>query len=211
MNHIFFYSLLFLFYFESSSQNAVDSLYDFDIASQVMRAHKNGCYDKETRVFIEYAKRNFLKAKYNLISVPLVTNPAGKYNPSAVASFACVDEDFEALSVGTMSSTSWSAGLGTIAGAGSCGTVAATYTSNPANAIVVVTPYTDLLCNNVPHSPFGGTKVLQLNKTNNAAIPSRVIQTFAVTAANFQYQYAYKGVLNTRGSHSCCEQPALFF
>lgn len=196
-----------------SAQQPQDSLQGFNLGNAVIEAHERGCNGSETRVYVTRAERRFITEKYKLnasVNVPLQN---GKYQSSVIASAPCVDEDFEALITGSLVSAAWIAQVSNNFSATSvpCATSVITFSNNNALAQVAITPVLDAQCNNVAHSPLGGTKILQLNRGNFNTIPSRIIQTFSVTASNFIYQYAYKGVLNASGGHSCCEQPALFF
>jgi hypothetical protein len=193
-----------------SSQTVIqDSLSGFDLDNCLKSAHEHGCYAQEAKFFVKKAQRDYIKSKFGL-SGPV---PATKFNPSTIMSAPCVDEDFETVSTGTLSSSAWVAQMSNNTSGSSvpCATTAVTYSSNNTYALVVTTPVTDVLCGNVATSPFGGSNILSLNRNNFSTVPSRVAQTFSVTGSNFIYNYAYKGVINANGGHSCCEQPTLIF
>lgn len=56
-------------------------------------------------------------------------------------------------------------------------------------------------------SPFGGTKVLQMN--DNLTLKGEVVriqQTFPVTSTNALFQFCYRAAMDVSG-HPCCDQP----
>lgn len=204
--------LLVCFSFSYHSQvNYVDSLFGFDSTACVQAAEKNGCFGNEQTVFLQRAKHQFISNKFHtslhLTSARIIGNGL------TIANAPCIDEGFEGLPIGNLISTAWISEASNSASATSvpCNSPSISYSVNNSQAILVNTPVVDPLCNNVGGSPLGGLNILQLNKNNLNTRPSRIRQTFSVTATNNFYHYAYKGVLNTAGSHSCCEQPALYF
>jgi hypothetical protein len=130
---------------------------------------------------------------------------------------AQINFDFENFSANTYSTLSgWTSYKGAIlsnTANGLCGAMS-TATSAPVFKIVS-TPFTipstndyiefDMLT--VPVSPFGGTKVLEMNSLTNVqnVVGSvRLEQTFTVTNSNRILQYAYCTAIRSVG-HPCCQ------
>lgn len=130
---------------------------------------------------------------------------------------AQINFDFENFSANTYSTLSgWTSYKGAIlsnTATGLCGALS-TATSAPVFKIVS-TPFTipstndymefDMLT--VPVSPFGGTKVLEMNSHSNVQNVTgsvRLEQTFTVTNSNKILQYAYCTAIRSVG-HPCCQ------
>jgi hypothetical protein len=194
------------------SQIPNDSLLGFDLAATMREAHMKALSTQEAKFFIKIRKREFINGKYK-IETKIGEESLRKYNPGTIMNSPCVDEDFESLSTGTLSSTAWTAQISNNTSGVSvpCATSAITYTNDNTYALILNTPLSDGNCGGVSASPFGGSKILRLNAGNFTTRPTRVSQTFSVTSTNFIYAYAYKGVLNAGGSHTCCELPTLYF
>lgn len=187
-----------------------------------MRAHEMHCNAWETRWFLGISEREFINRKYNLVTAPIplvLPQHSAKLSMAATYNAPCMDEDFENVPLGYLSSTAWTVSLGPTTSSSQlytpvCSTVPLVYTPTNQYAMVVNTPVTDANCGNVPTSPFGGTKILQLNRNNpvtvNSHRPTKLSQTFSVTMSNFVYNYAYKAFLED-GGHSCCQQACLIF
>lgn len=189
-----------------------DSLNGFDYGAVAVEAHLKGLSDQESKFYVGQAQRQFLREKYDLPASSPSALP-GKPGGGTVMNAPCVDEDFESLSTGTLSSGAWTAQISdnTLGVSVPCNTGAITYTNDNTYALVVTTPVTDTYAGTITASPLGGSKVLSLNRTNFTTRPVRVRQTFSVSTTNNIYTYAYQAILNAGGSHTCCELPSLYF
>ncbi len=212
----FFLSILFTSFFLSASSQFYtdDSLVGCDIPKIIREAHQKNFFGLETKVFVKASLRDFLIKKYNLAQSGSEVSSHKSYSSNTVANAPCINEGFEAVPTGSLSSgtSGW--------------TVSETQNSYPntllcsqsltfntptlnTNAIVVATPYIDSRCNNVPNSPFGGSHVLQLNGGNgNSLHISRITQQFNVTSSNCFFNYAYKAAFQA-SPHNCCDVPSL--
>lgn len=184
-----------------------DSLNGFNEENAKQEALRRGFFGKEYKVFMYRAKRNYINAKYGYdnsltykYELPVVPNAA-----------PCVNEDFEASTVGTVTAVNgWTLSQGQNTASCTMGGCCPT-TVTPGNVFIRSTPHvvTGTANFTVPASPLGGTKVIQLNdNVINAGEVIRMRQTFPVTSTNALFQYAYLAVMNGAG-HACCDQPYL--
>lgn len=211
LKHLFFSLFIFGTYNFLAQQN--DSLAGFDHGKAVIEAHEKKFGGAETKFFVKYLEREFIKEKYNLRSG--YSNPKKQNHLNQkIINPPCLNEDFEAVPTGSLQSSSgWTSTEASNGYPNSilCNTISTTFSTSPTNyAIVVNTPVTDAICNNVPTSPFGGTKIVQLNKGLLVNKITKISQTFAVTSSNWLYSYAYKGVVDGSG-HNCCDLPNIIF
>lgn len=178
--------ILFLLHCELMlSQNVpVDSLQGFNSDAASAQAALNGCSGSEQQVYVQIAKRNYINHKFQLITQAFTQKQYG--GPLTVANAPCVEEDFEGLTLGSLVSSAWISEASNSSSATSvpCTTTQITYSLNNQQAILVSAPITDSYCNNVGPSPLGGMNILQLNRNNLNTRPSRIRQTFSVTATN---------------------------
>lgn len=130
-----------------------DSLKGFDEESAKQAAFSANAFGDEFKVYMYFAKRDFIKVKYNLFSktpaqIPASTQKGGSPNQIAVAN--CNNEDFENSSVtpvpGTFNVTSSNAVPGWTVTSGSTGSSATASCllpgpySNPPTACQVISP-----------------------------------------------------------------------
>ncbi len=190
-----------------------DSLSGFDASSAVIKSHEYGIYGVESKVYLEYAKREFINRKYNLLETISANISSRKYGNPIITAAPCIDEGFEGLSIGALNSPAWASELVTIIShTAPCQINFSSGIADTSQAEVIVTPHIDLKCNNVSNSPLGGTQVLALNTaTSYSYRESKVKHTFSVTSTNFIYNYVYKAVLNSYGNHVCCMEPKIYF
>ncbi len=180
-----------------------DSLKGFEEERIKQDALSRGFFGSEYKVFMYRAKRNFINEKYGF------TGYQFKQGAPVVNNAPCVNEDFEASTVGTVTAVSgWTLtqgqNMGSCAMSGCCPSPLA-----PGNVFIRATPHvvTGVVNFTVPASPLGGSKVIQLNdNVVSAGEVIRMRQTFPVTSTNSLLQYAYLAVLNGAG-HACCDQP----
>lgn len=216
MKQLLFSIVFLIFVFQCKAQSLMDSFPGFDPAKEVIKIHKEGYYGAEAKLVLDVKKKNFLSSKYKF---PLQKVPAKKYSSNTVANVSCMDIDFETYTVGPYSSTSmtsWtvSGGVSNYFNTIICPTTAIQFQNYTTNVEIHATPVTDVNCGNVSASPFGGNKIISLNKVANLSGTGsnviRLAQTFSVTSSNYYYFYAYKGVLEN-GGHTCCATSNLIF
>ncbi len=179
---------------------AQDSLAGFDEQTAHTQALQTNCFGQEYKVFMYYAKREYIKAKYHLHSDENVSETVWTWkgiNPAPTGT-PCVNEDFE---TGTL--TGWTNTTGnnnnSCTMAGCCG-------GGAGLVWVMTTPFTDPVVGTIPASPFGGTKVAKINDAATGAMVARLTQIIPVTATSALFQFAYIAVLQNPG-HTCCQQP----
>lgn len=181
----------------------IDSLYGFDEQSAHNQALSTNCLGEEYKVFMYYAKREFIKNKYHLhnddenVIETVWTWKGGNTNP-IVTGTPCVNEDFE---TGTL--TGWTNTTGN--NSNSC-TMAGCCGGGAGLVWIMTTPFTDPVVGTIPASPFGGTKVAKINDAATGAMVARLTQIVPVTSSNALFQFAYIAVLQNPG-HTCCQQP----
>jgi hypothetical protein len=139
------------------------------------------------------------------------------YSALSAQNPTCTNIDFEALQTGPLpiSSTGWTVFVGNNQGGNSilCPSATVSYSlpQTSADPVVMSTPVTDPACNNVPASPFGGQNIVAINI--NSVPPTirftGMRQKFNVTASNYVYKYAFKGVLYA--GHQCCDEVSTMF
>jgi gliding motility-associated-like protein len=205
-----------------------DSLEGFDEASARQGALQNGCFGKEFHVYMERAKRNYIKRKYNLKDhehkheVPVYNygNYSEKFSGNAnVMALPCVNEDFEQSPAGAISTPNGVAGwiLNNGSNTNNSCTQSGCCTGAAPIAQIIQTPFIDpKIGNGYPLvSQFGnngpvpsGNKILRINDDTRGAKAQRLQQTFPVTPNNAVFRVAFVSVIED-GSHACCDQPGL--
>ncbi len=181
-----------------------DSLIGFDEQTAHNEALQTNCLGEEYKVFMYYAKREFIKQKYNLHSeeniweITMTWKGIGDNNSPVPTGTPCVNEDFE---TGTLSGWTNTTGNNnnSCTMAGCCG-------GGAGLVWIMTTPFTDPVVGTIPASPFGGTKVAKINDNAVGAKVARLTQIVPVTSSNALFQFAYIAVLQNPG-HSCCNQP----
>lgn len=218
MNKLFaliVFSLVFFNSFSQVNRNSVltytfaaDSLSGFNEEDAKKEALLNGFLGQEFEVYLYQVKRNFINKKYNQAnSTNSLDNPSFYKMNNA----PCVNEDFEASPVGPVASVNgWVVLQGTNSGPNSSCymTGCCTATANGLNSWIRTTPIS-LVSHSMtlPHSPLGGTKVIQLNDSvKNTGEIVRIMQTFPITSTNYILEYAYWCSLDA-SAHGCCSNP----
>jgi gliding motility-associated-like protein len=199
-----------------------DSLEGFDEELAKSNAFEHGAFGEEFKVFMFYARREFIHDKYSLHSGS--TNLKGA-NP-IVATAACVNEDFEAGPIGMITSTAgltgWSCFSGNnITSTGSC-LMTGCCPNAPQFVQVIAAPpggYMSGCCFGTVYpvySVFGatpnagggyGNNFVQINACTSGSNFNRIVKSFTVSTANAFFQYAYLPMME--GSHTCCDNTAL--
>lgn len=209
-NVLFLVTLITLFKISSAQDDYIqrianykftaDSLFGFDEKIASEEALKTNCFGDEYKVFMYYAKREFIKEKYHLHSSEQLDETVWTWrgtNP-VISGTPCVNEDFE---TGTL--TGWTNTTGnnnnSCTMAGCCG-------GGAGLTWIMTTPFTDPVVGTIPASPFGGTKVVKINDNATGARVARLTQIIPVTSTSALFQFAYIAVLQNPG-HSCCQQP----
>jgi gliding motility-associated-like protein len=199
-----------------------DSLAGFDEDAAKKEALNRGFFGSEYHVIMYSMKRNFINQKYGFTPPPTMNNSGTAANAKGsnptVLNAPCVNEDFEASpsTAGTTSATTvgttlagWQVSWGQNSGTnGSCTQAGCCPSPGSNDAWVRTTPWVaPAPLGTIPNSPFGGTKVLQMN--DNLTWQGEVVriqQTFPVTATNCFFQLAYMAAMDGSG-HACCDQP----
>jgi gliding motility-associated-like protein len=187
---------------------ASDSIQGFDENTAKQDAFNRGFFGNEYKVYMYRAKRDFITQKYGYSPRPSMDNAKG--SSPVVNAAPCVNEDFEASPVGQVGATlsGWTIGQGQ--NNSSCTMGGCCPTAGGTDAWIRTTPYvTGTNIGTIPNSPFGGTKVLQMNdQFINVGEVVRVSQTFPVTSTNALFRLAYMCQMDGSG-HACCDQPYL--
>jgi hypothetical protein len=193
-----------------------DSLAGFDQAEADQKALQGGYFGIEYKVITYTMKRDYINKKYGY-TIPQGSALKGPNLP-VIAGAPCNNEDFEASTstTGTTAATAvgntlagWTITMGQNTGFnGSCLQAGCCPTVGSQDAWVRTTPWTaPAPLGNIPNSPLGGTKVLQMNDNLIAqGEVCRIQQTFPVTSTNALFQFAYMAMMNGSG-HACCDQP----
>lgn len=197
-----------------------DSIRGFDEVEAKQIAMDRGFFGSEYHVYMYHAKRAFINRKYNIYNGPSFNNYKPIGSNATVNSAPCVNEDFEAspstistTTVGTIGNSlaGWQVSWGQNQGLnGSCTQAGCCPSPGSTDCWVRTTPWTaPAPLGVIPNSPFGGSKVLQMNDnfTNQGEVV-RIQQTFPVTASNAVFQFCYKSAMDGSG-HACCDQPYL--
>ncbi|MCX8144102.1 MAG: gliding motility-associated C-terminal domain-containing protein [Bacteroidia bacterium] len=183
-----------------------DSLLGFDEQAASQEALRTNCFGDEYKVFMYYAKRDFIKQKYNLhneenndvFEISMTWKGYGNGENPVPTGTPCVNEDFE---TGTL--TGWTNTTGN--NSNSC-TMAGCCGGGAGLVWIMTTPFSDPIVGTIPASPFGGTKVAKINDNATGARVARLTQIVPVTSSNALFQFAYIAVLQNPG-HTCCQQP----
>lgn len=193
-----------------------DSLAGFDEQTAKTTAMAHFYFGTEYKVFMYHSKREYINAKYGYKTMPQYEVQKG--TPSIITAAPCLNEDFElsASTTGTTAATSigntlvgWTVTQGQNIGTnGSCLQNGCCPTVGSTDCWVRSTPWTaPAPLGAIGASPFGGTKVLQMNDNIWAqGEVVRIQQTFPVTPTNALFQFAYKAAMDGSG-HACCDQP----
>lgn len=211
-----------------------DSIAGFDQNNCNQEALNRKCFGAEYHRYNYAEKRRFINQKYNINPYNYQSNTTGNpysnssssnnakpiiTNSSVINNAPCVNEDFEA-SPATALSTAASAIGNTLTGwaVTSGNTMVSPYNNctnnnccgNPGCTFSWVrqTPWVAPAITSlgtINTSPFGGTKVLQLNDEFAGGKAVRIQQTFPVTANNCLFQLAFRSALLS--GHACCENP----
>ena len=170
-----------------------DSIRGFDEIEANHIAMDRGFFGSEYHVYMYHAKRGYINKKYNINTGVSFGNykPIGSNN--VVNAAPCVNEGFESspstistTTVGTIGNTlaGWQVAWGQNQGVnGSCTQAGCCPSPGSTDCWVRSTPWTaPAPLGVIPNSPFGGTKVLQMNDnfTNQGEVV-RIQQTFPVT------------------------------
>ncbi len=196
-----------------------DSLKGFDEAAANKEALDRGFFGSEYHVIMYSQKRDFINKKYGYTyGTTMGSNAKGGPSTPSINAAPCVNEDFESspsststTTVGTIGTSllGWQASWGQNSGInGSCTQAGCCPNAGSTDAWIRTTPWTaPAPLGVIPASPFGGTKVIQMN--DNITMKGEVVriqQTFPVTASNALFQFAYKAAMDGSG-HACCDQP----
>jgi gliding motility-associated-like protein len=197
-----------------------DSLKGFDQKQADAEALSRGFFGPEYHVIMYSMKRDFINKKYGIDHGPTFGSNANARGPitNSINAAPCVNEDFEG-SPSTASTATAATVQNTLAGwvvssgqnsgingsclqAGCCPTVGST------DAWIRSTPWTaPAPLGVIPNSPFGGSKVIQINdNVTNKGEVQRIQQTFPVTSSNALFQFCYMAAMDGSG-HACCDQP----
>jgi gliding motility-associated-like protein len=214
---------------------ASDSLDGLDEQVLKSEATAHNFFGPEYYCFLWRVKRHYIDQKYKLHENSFFNNAKQINNGNIVASpnaTPCVNEDFEAspaVPFPTVGVPTGGTPMTSVAGwtvqqsqsgfffssvyYNTCSVSllpAAAFTLAVTETWVRQTPIVDPnFPGGVPHSPLGGTKVIQLNDhLSNWGEMSRIAQTFPVTSNNALFQFAYAASFDGSG-HSCCDQPFL--
>lgn len=181
-----------------------DSLNGFGELGEKSNALSGGYFGLEYKVYMYRAKRNYINNKYKINRPTEYTNKISY----TINSAPCLNEDFEASPVGSVSAVSgWTItegnNLSTCTMGGCC-----TVTATGLNSWIRSTPYTaPWPIGTIPNSPLGGNKIIQLNdEIINTGEMVRMEQAFPVTTSNSFFQYAYLCAFDGTG-HACCNNP----
>jgi len=216
-NKIFIFFGIFITQFCFSQLIQNDSLKGFDINAEMRAIYLRGFEEKEAKTFLKIKQREFIHKKYPTTLVS--SNIGGRIiGPGIAANAPCVNEGFENSPIGTLSlSSGWSVNTQAInwnSNTYLCVPVTFSNIFNSTYTSVSLTPITNSLCNNVPNSPLGGNKIINVFSSipGPTATTTRMYQTFSVTSTNFNYLYSYKCILQDAGQgHNCCEQANIAF
>ncbi|HLG01976.1 MAG TPA: hypothetical protein VI731_00175, partial [Bacteroidia bacterium] len=200
---------------QETATNGDDSLAGFDANPFLQTALSKRLDARETALYLERAKRNYINAKYNLGRASSTTaNPAARFgNPPSAAMAPCTNMDFE-----TGNFTGWSGfkGENTLSSAGPLQNIQAGFFSTGINASI-----TDMnarhtivqnpgagndVCGGFPCVAPGGSYSVRLGNDYANYQGEAIEQTFTVGATNTSFTYNYAVVLND-GGHSQGEQP----
>ncbi len=204
-----------------------DSIAGFSETNAQQDALNRKCFGLEYHRFLYSEKRRFVNLKYNIQS-SYVADPNSNTNylnakpilnpTNTINNAPCVNEDFEQSPSTTLSTaaaaiqnalTGWQVtSINTaITPYNNCSVLPTTGPGNN-NSWIRATPWTppaQTMLGTVGASPFGGTKVLQMNDDLAGGKGIRIQQTFPVTTSNCLFQIAYRAALLS--GHACCENP----
>ncbi len=188
-------------------QKAISYIFDRDSLSGfeediAFKEIENESTDPLVQKWLMYLKkREFINHKYHLYHEDIDSYfKTGSQNN--VYSVACNNEDFE-----TGDFTGWIVNTGVVtdacSGSGCC-------PNGFGLATVLTTPFTDPYVGAIGASPFGGTRVAQLNDAAVGARAVRIRKNITVGPNNALFQFAYIAVLNVpSNSHPCCAVPKI--
>jgi gliding motility-associated-like protein len=198
-----------------------DSMAGFDETAAKNEALSRGFFGSEYHVIMYSMKRDYINKKYGYSTGPgFNTTAKGGPNTPSINAAPCINEDFEAsphststTTVGTIGTSllGWQVSWGQNSGInGSCTQSGCCPNAGSTDAWIRQTPWTaPAPLGVIPNSPFGGTKVIQMNDNITAkGEVVRIQQTFPVTSSNALFQLAFMAAMNGSG-HACCDQPYL--
>ena len=185
-----------------------DSMLGFDETAAKTEALNRGFFGPEYHVIMYSMKRDYINKKYGYTyGATLGSNAKGGPNTPSINAAPCINEDFESspstistTTVGTIGTTlaGWTASWGQNSGInGSCTQAGCCPNAGSTDAWIRTTPWTaPAPLGVIPASPFGGTKVIQMNDNITAkGEVVRIQQTFPVTSSNALFQFCYKAAM----------------
>jgi gliding motility-associated-like protein len=209
-----------------------DSLAGFDETAVRQDILAHGIGMTEMLGALEVRKRDYIKAKYNLVQQTIYSsgnqggNSSSPSNGKTIGSgnvinvAPCVNEGFESTAAGAYTSSNAVTGW-TIESRNNNSSCNPTNWAPGSNEFSIVAtpitnyPFTGSPIGIVPHSPLGGTVVARMGDgAPNTTHMLRMRQTFPVTQANSLFQFAYAGYWQDGGGgHYCCptsnDQPGI--
>ncbi len=192
---------------------AIDSIAGFDEQAATAGALTDGFYGKEFKVYMYRTKREYVKQRYQLKTLPPVTlfQNSIASRPPAVPGGACNNEDFELATTNIVAPNTvqgWTLQSGSnnnscqqpVLNANNLYTV---YTAPIVDSRIpgTISSYFDASTNTTP----AGNAFIRLNDDNAGAKAVRMTKSFIPTATSALFQYAYIAVIED-GSHPCCDQ-----
>ncbi|MBK7666170.1 MAG: gliding motility-associated C-terminal domain-containing protein [Sphingobacteriaceae bacterium] len=196
-----------------------DSMQGFDENAAKNEALSRGFFGSEYHVIMYSMKRDYINKKYGYTyGTTFGSNAKGGPSTPSINAAPCINEDFESspstistTTVGTIGTglVGWTASWGQNSGVnGSCTQAGCCPNAGSTDAWIRTTPWTaPAPLGVIPASPFGGTKVIQMNDNITAkGEVVRIQQTFPVTSSNALFQFCYKAAMDGSG-HACCDQP----
>ena len=208
-----------------------DSLIGFDEVAAKRSALSEGFFGEEFKVKMYQLKRSYINTKYGIISYKQsFINTTGKLN--SVVTAACLNDDFESSSAGTITFSNQVSGWICQGGSnfltgGSCALTGCCVNAPSQSQLITAgaSGYVDpIIGAQYPiYSVFGvaantgssvnpsianmyGSNFLRLNNSTNDYSIEKLTRTFAVTPSNALFQLAYIGVHYS--GHSCCDAAA---
>lgn len=221
--------LVFSFATRSSSQTLTDSLAGFDEAAAIRASISQDFTGPELRVHLLQLKRNYIKEKFSLATLP-IRNDQDFHKSASVP--ACVNEDFEASLSGPITSSTQISGWTTTRGYNTNGNnncnLSGCCVSPPSEAIMFVAPngtIDPVIGNFYPiYSVFGsvtgntnaavvnpqitsammGNNFIRINSgTAGDFSMEKISKTFSVSSSNALFRFAFISVLSA--GHLCCD------
>ncbi|MBI2721201.1 MAG: gliding motility-associated C-terminal domain-containing protein [Bacteroidetes bacterium] len=209
---------------------SADSVAGFDEEAAKVAGLGEGLVGQEFKVYMFYKKRNFVNAKYYIKpSLPVVNQRVSVVAP------ACTNEDFEGSTPGNITTqnqlSGWSVTSGLNQNAGSSCNLGNLVNGPNQSAVVFCNPNTGFIdpiiggCypiysvfgtnsnsgNSVSSNsllpPMKGNNVIRINNDLADYSAEQLSKTFAVTANNALFQFAFISVFSP--NHVCCDAGGL--